>query len=176
MERRTLLKLAAAGVLPGSASLVQLACTRDAYKPEFFSRSQLDMLDALAEVILPGDDHSSGARAAKVARYIDVVVADATTPQRERWLAGLDAVSVLATDRFGREFADCDADEQDEVVSKMARNEGDPRTDVERFFVLMKRTTIDGYYTSQVGIHEELGYQGNTAVAEFHGCSHDKHG
>ena len=176
MERRTILKLAAAGVLPGSASLVQIACSQDGYSPEFFSRSQLELLDSLADVILPADDHSPGARAAKVARYIDVVVADGTDQDRQRWLAGLDAVSRLAEDRFGQGFAECDAGQQDEIVAGMARGEDSPQSDADRFFVLMKRTIIDGYYTSQVGIHDELGYRGNTAVDEFPGCTHNEHG
>jgi hypothetical protein len=35
--------------------------------------------------------------------------------------------------------------------------------------------TIDGYYTSKIGIHQELEYQGNTALAEFEGCTHPEH-
>ncbi len=175
MERRTVLKLAAAGVLPGAAGLVQLACTKDGYRPEFFSADQLALLDALAEAILPGDDHSPGARAALVARYIDVLVADGPSQDQQAWLVGLEAVSKLASARFGLSFVDCDARQQDDIVAEMARNEAGPRTVTDQFFVSMKRVTIDGYYTSQVGIHEELGYRGNTAVDRFPGCTHSKH-
>ncbi len=35
--------------------------------------------------------------------------------------------------------------------------------------------TIDGYYTSAIGIHKELEYKGNTALAEFPGCTHPEH-
>lgn len=176
MERRTILKLAAAGVLPGSAGLVQIACSSGGYKPEFFSRSDLDLLDSLAEVILPADDHSPGARAARVARYIDVVAADGTREAQQRWLSGLDAVSSLAEERFGRGFAECDTAQQDELVAELARREDSPQTSADRFFVLMKRATIDGYYTSKVGIDQELRYRGNTAIDEFPGCTHDQHG
>ena len=54
----------------------------------------------------------------------------------------------------------------------MARNEGDPTTELERFFAVLKRSTLDGYYTSKVGIHEDLNYQGNSALADFPGCTH----
>ncbi len=175
MERRTILKLAAAGVLPGSAGLVQLACTRDSYTPEFFSSDQFELLDALAEIILPSDDHSPGARAAMVARYIDVVVADGPPQAQQRWQSGLNAVSNLTNDRLGSRFVDCDASQQDEIVAELARNEGSPQSAADQFFVLMKRMTIDGYYTSRVGIHDDLGYRGNTAVNEFPGCSHEEH-
>ena len=176
MERRTILKLVAAGVLPGSSSLVQIACRRDAYTPEFFTASEFGMLDALTEVILPSDDHSPGARAAKVARYIDVIAADATANTQERWRSGLQAVSALTEERFGRGFVKCDAGEQDQIVAGISRNEDSPGNEAERFFSLLKRSTIDGYYTSQVGIDEDLGYRGNTAIDEFPGCSHGGHG
>ena len=175
MERRTILKLIAAGVLPGANGLVQIGCMQEVYRPEFFSTAQLDLLDSLTEVILPSDDHSPGARAAKVARYIDVVVADETLATQESWLSGLDAVSALAQERFGRHFTDCDLAQQDQVVAEMASNEQQPRSEAERFFARIKRATIDGYYTSKVGIHEELGYKGNTAVDEFLGCVHEGH-
>ena len=82
MERRTILKLAAAGILPGASGLVQLGCESGDYRPEFFSTAEIDLLDALSETILPADDHSPGARAAKVARYIDIMVAPPSTLQR----------------------------------------------------------------------------------------------
>lgn len=175
MERRTLLKLVAAGVLPGTGGLVQLGCGSGGYRPEFFSYSELDLVDALSELILPGDDHSPGARAAKVARYIDVMVADGASELQAVWKSGLEAVSEHAQDRFGRAFLDCDAAQQEEVVAELARNEDEPQTPAERFFGRLKRMTIDGYYTSEVGIHQDLGYQGNTAVDEFPGCSHEAH-
>jgi hypothetical protein len=46
----------------------------------------------------------------------------------------------------------------------------DPRLGA-RFFRLIKNLTADGYYTSRVGLLQELGYNGNTALARFPGCS-----
>ena len=40
-----------------------------------------------------------------------------------------------------------------------------------RFFRLVKNLTADGYYTSRVGLLEELGYLGNTMLAKFPACS-----
>jgi hypothetical protein len=44
-----------------------------------------------------------------------------------------------------------------------------------RFFTLVKDLTVDGYYTSKEGLTQELGWQGNTFVAEFKGCAHPEH-
>ncbi len=35
--------------------------------------------------------------------------------------------------------------------------------------------TVDGYYTSKIGIHQDLEYKGNTAISEFPGCTHAEH-
>jgi hypothetical protein len=40
-----------------------------------------------------------------------------------------------------------------------------------RFFRLVKNLTADGYYTSRIGLIEELGYSGNTMLARFPGCT-----
>ena len=44
-----------------------------------------------------------------------------------------------------------------------------------RFFRLVKNLTADGYYTSRVGLVNELGYAGNTALARFPGCEVPEH-
>ena len=151
------MKVAAAGVLPESNGLVQLASAQDPYNPEFFSKSQLNLLDSLPEVILPADDHSRGARAAKVARSIDVMVADGPSATQRRWRSGLKAVSELTKKRFKCNVLECDARQQDEIVAEISLHEDSPRNEADRFFILAKRATIDRYYTSQIGIHEDLG-------------------
>jgi len=40
-----------------------------------------------------------------------------------------------------------------------------------RFFRLIKNLTADGYYTSRVGLLDELGYAGNRALAAFPSCA-----
>jgi hypothetical protein len=44
-----------------------------------------------------------------------------------------------------------------------------------RLFRLVKNLTADGYYTSRVGLLEELGYTGNTALAQFRACEVREH-
>jgi gluconate 2-dehydrogenase gamma chain len=48
-------------------------------------------------------------------------------------------------------------------------------TEPVRFFRLIKNLTADGYYTSRVGLLEELGYTGNTALGRFPECSVPEH-
>jgi hypothetical protein len=47
--------------------------------------------------------------------------------------------------------------------------------DGDAFSKLIKDMTIDGYYTSKEGLTQELGWHGNTFVADFKGCTHPEH-
>ena len=51
----------------------------------------------------------------------------------------------------------------------MASGEADPKTEEHRFFVELKRRTVKGYYTSRIGIHDDLQYKGNTMQEEYSG-------
>ena len=44
------------------------------------------------------------------------------------------------------------------------------KTPLELFFVTAKQATVHGYYTSEIGIHQELRYKGNKVLLEFVGC------
>ena len=43
------------------------------------------------------------------------------------------------------------------------------------FFRLLKNLTADGYYTSRVGLLDELGYKGNSALPQFPSCAVPEH-
>ncbi len=43
------------------------------------------------------------------------------------------------------------------------------------FFLAIKSITITGYYTSEVGLREEIGDDGTMSFAEFKGCTHPEH-
>lgn len=180
MERRTALKLIAAGVIAEKLEgahqhLLQIAQAPAAYKLQFFSPAQNDLLDRLSDLIIPTDAHSPGAHDAKVSLFIDLMAANSVRNVQQEWLSGLKAVEAEAQKRFSKPFLQCDPASQDQIMAAMAANEGSPKTDMERFFARLKSMTIDGYYTSAIGIHKDLQYKGNTALAEFPGCTHPEH-
>jgi len=145
------------------------------HQPKFFRPEQIRTLEALSETIIPADEHSPGAKAARVWEYIDEIVADADKGTKDLWTQGLASLNGMAEQEHGKNFEDCTADQQVALVERMSRNEDVPTRPEERFFVTAKRATIDGYYTSAIGIHQDLQYQGNTALAEFPGCTHPEH-
>jgi hypothetical protein len=133
------------------------------------------LLDELDEMIIPQDEHSGGARAAGVAAYIDGRLAeyDPAIPdlleERTKWKAGLTMVDALAREVSGTRFLEASPAQRIAVLQKLAAGEEDPKTDGERFFVELKHWTAFGYYTSRIGIHDEMEYKGNTLLAEFSG-------
>ena len=139
---------------------------------KYFTTLQARTIEALSEVIIPADDHSpAGAAAAKVYECIDEIVFSSPDDVKKLWTEGLAGMDLLAIGEFGQEYAKCSTAQQVELMERISRNEEQPATPEEKFFVVLKTATIDGYYTSSIGIHQDLEYQGNTMVLEFPGCA-----
>lgn len=125
--------------------------------PKFFSASQFETVAALAETVIPADEHSPGARAARVEDYIDGRMAIADQKTRQLWIEGIAAMDAQALARYGKLFARCDATEQVAILNKAAVGEDRPtrsRSLEERFFVALKQATLEAYYTSAIGIRQ----------------------
>ncbi|MCB1018643.1 MAG: gluconate 2-dehydrogenase subunit 3 family protein [Bryobacterales bacterium] len=170
MQRRVILKLISAGFLVPAAQPQD-----NDYQPLFFSPEEMTALDRLTEILIPADEHAPGASAALVNRFVDVMVSEGPEAGKRVWRRGLEALDEEAQRLHGRTFVESSEAEQEAVVARMAENELEPTNELERFFRVLKRMTIDGYYTSKIGIHQELEYQGNTALAAFEGCTHPEH-
>jgi hypothetical protein len=152
------------------------AATQKAPQPlKFFTEDENKAIIEMSERIIPQDDHSPGARAARVSEYIDTVVSESPDQAKQTWRSGLQAVNKMSQDKFGKAFADASVDQQVELLKEISKNEKNPSTTEERFFRTIKNATIDGYYTSEIGIHKELKYKGNSYLKEFTGCTHPEH-
>jgi hypothetical protein len=132
------------------------------YKLQFFTPVEYALIDTVAEMIIPADAHSPGARTARVAAYIDLVAAFSTKDVQREWRSRLAAFQNLSQ-QLGNKAA----------LDRAARNEAQPSTPAEHFFAEVKRLTLEGYYTTEIGLLKELGYKGNEAIAGFPGCRHD---
>ena len=134
------------------------------------SAPQFATLDALVESIIPADDRSPGAREARVAEYIDLLLSEADEPSRQEWLLGLAAFDAEAGARFGAPFARLGGEQVEQLLSDLSRNEAAPQRPLETFFKATKDAAVRGYYTSEIGIHRELRYKGNRILPAFVGC------
>lgn len=150
---------------------------------KFLSGAELALVDELSEIIIPTDDHSPGARAAKVAEEIDRRLAEGpdydedAVGDRRRWREGLALVDELSRRRFGVAFLGAAPAQRLQLVTAMAAGERRPskqdkqpeRKPEERFFLDLKREAARAYYTSEIGVKQEMQYKGNSYLQEFAG-------
>lgn len=178
MRRRTAIKIVALSALAPKLDALETSVSplnrgtgwlANDYKSRFFTADEGELLDQLMEMILPADDHSPGAHAAQVNLFADLMVAAGGAVVQRQWREGLKQMREEAA-----------KSSLAEALAKSAAREDHPASDLERFFAALKRMTVNGYYTSAIGIHQDLQYQGNTYLAAFPGCSsvkdHDRVG
>ncbi|MGH9935367.1 MAG: gluconate 2-dehydrogenase subunit 3 family protein [Blastocatellia bacterium] len=171
VTRREIIKLAAGAMIVPPV----FQATPRARKPKpktrrFFTPTEFAMVDELSELIIPADDHSPGARAAKAAEYIDQRLAETREeePKRE-WREGLKSIDRISNEMSGRSFMLASQEQRVALLERIAQNETNPQKPEEKFFVELKSRVAHAYYTSKIGIHDELEYKGNTYLREFAG-------
>lgn len=171
LSRRQMIAATAAALSAPLLPVGVTACPSNASAGRFLTPAEFALLDELTELIIPADDQSPGARAALVAGYIDIRLAESLEPECQGlWRSGLQAVDALSSELTGKALLAASPAERVAVVTRMAAGESAPRTLVERFFNELKRWTVRGYYTSKIGIHLDQQYKGNVAQpGEFAG-------
>jgi Gluconate 2-dehydrogenase subunit 3 len=146
------------------------------YKLKVFTAHQNDTVIALSELIIPQTD-TPGAKAAHVNEFIDSVLARAKPEDREKFLAGLTWIDERATSEHKQKFVACTPAQQTALLTAISTPAAISGPDAEgaAFFTAIKSMTISGYYTSEVGVRQELGDDGTLFFAEFKGCTHPEH-
>ena len=153
-----------------------LAAAAD-WKPKVLNADQDATVTVLSELIIPATE-TPGAKAALVNRFIDAVLEDADEHERREFLRGLEWTDLRSRELFGTDFKSATAPQQTELLTAMSSDKPATSADLlgRDFFRAIKSLTITGYYTSEVGMKEELGDDGQMFFAEFKGCDHPEHG
>ncbi|MEX2299846.1 MAG: gluconate 2-dehydrogenase subunit 3 family protein [Bryobacterales bacterium] len=171
--RRDVLKAAGAvvaGQLAAGPLVTLRAQSAQTASPEFFTAEEFTLLDELTELMIPTDEQSPGTRAAQCASFIDRQLREAVEDEpRSQWREGLGRIEALSREMHGAKFLETSADQRVAVLTRIARNEGNPQDADERFFEDLKSRTVFAYYTSKIGIYDELAYKGNVYQEEFAG-------
>ena len=105
----------------------------------FFSPAQHTLVEELSETIIPADSHSGGAKAAKVADYIEQVLRETHRRQSESgWREGLRLIDLMSLHYSGKSFVDSSPEERIAVLTVLSDN--DHMTDLPevRFFLDLK--------------------------------------
>ena len=150
------------------------------WTPRVLTARQNDAVVALTELIIPDTGPAPGtpgAKAARVNRFVDSVLFDAPPADRETFLKGLAWIDARSKALFGRDFLAASPADQTALLTRLSK-EGNPdgeNTAGTDFFQAIKVLTINGYYTSEIGLRQELGDDGQLFMLQFPGCTHQEH-
>jgi|SRR5215475_7784885 len=145
LSRRNVLRImaaslsaAAAGVAlqakpSGQSELSAQAETQIPYQPKFFTQEQMQTLDILSEAIIPADEHSPGASAAKVSQYIDVIVSAGSSKEKTLWQDGIASLDRMAKRAGYEAFRHCSPPQRDLLLAQLSAQEEHPETSAIRF-------------------------------------------
>ena len=199
--RRTLLQSFAAGVgaafaIPGIAgaqehpvqhhmaagttAAAQKKVAAAAYKPELLDAHQMKTLEVLAEAIVPGSTE------AKVAPFLDTLVAVDSAENQRNFLGALGAFDMFAIDKFNKPWIALTPVEQDTLLQTASTTAPGNRPGIPAIGVAgstagkatigdhfnnLKGWIAGAYFSSEKGARE-LGWDGNVFHTELPGCTH----
>jgi gluconate 2-dehydrogenase gamma chain len=172
-------KAASTSTMPGMSHTAPPQESATPYAPQFFKPEEFRTVELLTEMIIPTDD-KPGAKEAQVANYIDFVVfaaAENKPEMQKEWVSGLAMLDQLSQEKYHRPFRDASATDREGLLMEMSLPEHDPKASHPgfAFYRLVKVITVEGFYTSRVGLIDVLEFQGRTAISEFPGCTHPEH-
>jgi gluconate 2-dehydrogenase subunit 3-like protein len=182
-------------VIPPGSETDYVQPRQGPYQPQFFSPEEFRVVSRVAEILLGNVDSAalaenaewldlrfhSAAGVREAARRLDplhralavayygeaqVVELESSDPQAIA-RAGLGALEERAHEKLGRPFLQVSASEQSDVVREISQ--APQETPLRRFYDLLRREAIHGYYTSQAGLRE-LDYKGNAFHVQCPGC------
>lgn len=142
------------------------AASSGSYKPKALSLHEFRTLERLTELIIPVDNGKPGALQADVPAWIDMLLA-VNDELKTRYTSGLAWIDATMKSRGVADFVSAAPEQQAAVLDVIAfrknrSSELEPGID---FFVLLRRMTVDGFYTSRIGMRDI--YPGNTPQATF---------
>jgi hypothetical protein len=146
-----------------------------AYSPQFFSSKEYRTVEVLAELILPATEdgshqHQPGAKDAGIAEFIDFMVYSDPSLQAQfrDGLVWLNNASKPAG------FVALSAEQQNAVLERLAYKAKYRESEKagQQFFLLFRKYTVMGFYTSRVGL-ESLDYPGLKLYSASPGCTHE---
>ena len=176
-QRRAVLKrvawmLGGAVSAPAALAILQGCSAKEpvpgeAMQSKFFKGKQADIVTAIADVLIPKTD-TSGALDAGVPAFIDSIMADVYPKDaQDRFSAGINEFETAAGEG-GKGFLDQDVTQRAATVQKAiaAALEGEHKD--KPFILVARELTLLGFYTSEVGITENMEYVPVPTV--YHGC------
>lgn len=144
-----------------------------------FTPADISYMDEIAETILPATK-TPGAKAAKVGEYMSVMVKDCYEEKDQKlFLEGLDKIDAESKKQHKKTFLESTPQERHDLlvaIDKEAREytKTKKKDDPAHYFSMIKRLTLDGYFTSEIGAKQALNYV--PVPGKYEGCIDYKKG
>jgi len=160
-RREVLIQIAAGTAAARSLAPLSLSA-QEAYEPQNLAAPHFRMLTTLVDMIIPPSE-TPGAAGAGVDRLIDEMLAR-SEERRKALVAGLELLEKAG-------FSSLDETARVKLLTEYSEATGARG----EFFRALKDMTVEAYYSTEIGLVQELGYQGNSYLREFPGCQHEEH-
>jgi hypothetical protein len=149
-----------------------------AFLPKVLDAHQFRTVGTLVYLIIPTTE-TPGARTALVDRFVDAVLETASENSRAQFVSGLAWLDERSRALFTQDFVAATAVQQTDLLTRLS-NSADGATPAEapagvECFLAIKSMTITGYYSTAIGLRQELGDSGVLVSAAFEGCTHSEH-
>lgn len=153
-----------AGVMSGCS-----ASEESGWTPDTLSDEQNELVREISEMIIPATD-TPGAKAANVNRFIDKMMTEwYPEDERDHFLEGLSSIDSRAQERFNTHFVDASKENRTALLTEFEQEAIDAdNPDETPIFQRMKELTLFGYYTSEIGMTQEL--QWEAVPGYYDGC------
>ena len=179
MQRRDVLRLLATGTALQLAPNRLITVLREARSllaepssPRTLNAHQEATVRTMAELLLPRTD-TPGATDVGTSAFIDLILTEwPDDAERTNFLNGLAQVDARTQKMFGKDFVDCSAEQQSEILillgdEMMREIEISPRrrrralngAANSNFYAMFRRLTLTAYYTSEAGATQELHFE-----------------
>jgi hypothetical protein len=166
MNRRDALKNVAilmGGTVVGAQAFLSGCKSADRSVNDLFFESEIDLLDEIAETIIPTTD-TPGAKDAKVGSFMAMMVVDCYEEKDQKsFKEGLDKIKSSFKDKYNKEFIKGSKEEKKEFLTlldeeqKSFMNLKTPDQHA-HYFRMMKELTLLGYFSSEIGSTQALRY------------------
>jgi len=176
LQRRELLRRAAwllggAVSAPAALAILQGCSAREPTDAppalKVLDAAAFTMLAEIAEIMIPRTE-TSGARDAGVPEFIDRVLdAVYAVADRQRFTEGLAAFEKAAA-QSGKPFLEREPAERAAFVKQSLETALETKADSKPFILMARELTLLGYFTSKVGILDNMEYV--PVPTAFHGC------
>lgn len=144
-------------------------------QPRFFNNDDFATISRIADLIIPETD-TPGAVRAGVPSYIDLIIAR-NTDQQLVAADGLRWIDAAAGSMAQKRFIELPEQQQLAILEPLCEASDSGKNNMGRnvqFFSLIKSLTADGYYTSKIGLMDELQYKGDKLLSSYPSCDASK--